>query len=156
MYTHCGQDRRWKRLGGGLLPRPSQDPSQLLPKAPASGPLPFQGSVFLSKPEGLGKVPFSRHPLWLQKSTLEKAQFLYLSLSPLSHSNLHVYEPVYKIQTHREQTCVHQRGREWDEGGDGVSRYKLGHGERIIHEVLLSSAGNSIQSPGLDHDEKEY
>ena len=35
----------------------------------------------------------------------------------------------------------------------GVGRYKL---EWIGNEVLLYSIGNYIQSPGIDHDGKEY
>ena len=34
----------------------------------------------------------------------------------------------------------------------GVSRYKVLHLEWISNEVLLYSAGNSLQSPGIDHD----
>ena len=44
-------------------------------------------------------------------------------------------------------------GMNWD---IGVSRCKVLHLEGIDSKVLLYSTGNSIQSPGKDHDGKEY
>ena len=38
----------------------------------------------------------------------------------------------------------------------GVSRYKVFYLEWINNKVLLYSTVNSIQSPGIDHDVKEY
>ena len=38
----------------------------------------------------------------------------------------------------------------------GVSRGKLLHLERIINETLLLGTENYTQSPGIDHDGKEY
>ena len=62
--------------------------------------------------------------------------------------------------TQREQTCGCQGGGggngmawEWEFGG-GTG--KLPHLEWISNEVLLYSTGNYIQSPGIDHDGKEY
>ena len=58
---------------------------------------------------------------------------------------------------HREQTCGCQRGgrvgRDWELG---VSRCKLLHTEQINNMVLLHSTGNYIQSPGINHNGKEY
>ena len=56
-----------------------------------------------------------------------------------------------QTQRHREQTCGCHG---WEGVEFGVSRCKLFHLEWIGNEVLLYSAGNSIQSPGIDHDEK--
>ena len=57
---------------------------------------------------------------------------------------------------HRKQTCGCQgggggSGMNWE---FGVSRCKLLHLEGISNEVLRYSTGNSIQSPGIDHDRK--
>ena len=38
----------------------------------------------------------------------------------------------------------------------GVSRRKLLHLEWINNKILLYSTGDSIQSPGIDHNGKEY
>ena len=63
-----------------------------------------------------------------------------------------------QTQRNREQTSGCQGG----EGGCGmdlefgVSRCELSQLEWIIHEVLLSSTGNSVQYPGIDHDGKSY
>ena len=38
------------------------------------------------------------------------------------------------------------------DGEFGVRRCKLGLGDPAVHEVLLSSTGNSIQSLGTEHD----
>ena len=38
----------------------------------------------------------------------------------------------------------------------GVSRCKLLHLEWINYKVLLYSMGNYIQSPGINHNGKEY
>ena len=61
---------------------------------------------------------------------------------------------------HREQTCGCQRGGggggrgiDW---GFGVSRCKLLHLESTDNKILLYSTENYIQSPGIDHDGKEY
>ena len=59
---------------------------------------------------------------------------------------------------HREETCGCQEGGWWT-GMDWeveVSRCKLLHLERVNNKVLLCRIGNYIQSPGLDHDGKEY
>ena len=66
-------------------------------------------------------------------------------------------EPIYKAETD-SLTCGCQgggrrSGMDWE---FGVSRCKLLHLEWISKEVLLYSTGNSIQSPGIDHDGKEY
>ena len=61
-----------------------------------------------------------------------------------------------KKQTHghEEQTC----GCQGEGRGSGmnwafwVSRYKLLHLPWISNEVLLNSTGNSIQSPGIEHN----
>ena len=45
------------------------------------------------------------------------------------------------------------RGTEWE---FGVSRCKLLHLEWINNKVLLYSTGNYIQSPGINHNGKEY
>ena len=56
---------------------------------------------------------------------------------------------------HREQTCGCQgEGRkEWE---FGVSRCKVWNLEWISNEVLLYSTGKYFESPGIDHDGKEY
>ena len=59
-------------------------------------------------------------------------------------------------QTHRprEQTCGCQgRGMDWE---FGVSRCKLLHLEWINNKILLYSTGNYSQSPGINHNGKEY
>ena len=49
-----------------------------------------------------------------------------------------------------------------EEGGSGmdwvfgVSTCKLLHLEWISNGVLLYSTGNNVQSPGIEHDGKEY
>ena len=45
------------------------------------------------------------------------------------------------------------RGMDWE---FGVSRCKLLHLEWVNNKVLLCSTRNYIQSPDLDHNEKEY
>ena len=42
---------------------------------------------------------------------------------------------------------------DWD---FGVNRCKVFHLEWISSEVLLYSTGNYVQSPGIDHDGREY
>ena len=42
------------------------------------------------------------------------------------------------------------------DGESGVGRCKLFHLGWISKEVLLYSTENSIQSPGIDHDGREY
>ena len=58
---------------------------------------------------------------------------------------------------HREQTCGCQGGREggldWE---FGISRCKLLYIEWINNKVLLSSTGNYIQYPVINHNGKEY
>ena len=59
---------------------------------------------------------------------------------------------------HGEQTCGCQgggggSGMDWE---SGVRRCKLLHWGCINNEVLLNSTGNYVQSPGIDHDGKEY
>ena len=44
-----------------------------------------------------------------------------------------------------------ESGRDWE---FGVSRGKLLHLEWISNEILLYSAGNSIQFLGIDHNER--
>ena len=44
-------------------------------------------------------------------------------------------------------------GMDWE---FGISRCKLLHLEWINNKVLLYGTGNYIQSPGTDHDGKEY
>ena len=59
-------------------------------------------------------------------------------------------------QTHgqREQTCGCQggEGREWDGLEFGVSKCKILHLEWISNKVQFYSAGNHIQSLGIEHD----
>ena len=69
--------------------------------------------------------------------------------------------PTKQKQTHRrrEQTCgCHGGGGERD--GRGVwgwtGRCKLLHLEWIDNKVLLYSTGKYIQSPGINHNGKEY
>ena len=57
---------------------------------------------------------------------------------------------------HGEQICGGQGGGSRMDWEFGVCRYKLLHLECISNEVLLYSTGNYIQSPGIDHDGKEY
>ena len=64
-------------------------------------------------------------------------------------------DPIYKTetdsQTHR--LMVGKVGKSGMNQEFGVGRYKL---EWIGNEVLLYSVGTYIQSPGIDHDGKEY
>ena len=60
---------------------------------------------------------------------------------------------------HREQTCGCQGG--WAGGRRmnwefGVGRCKPLHLEWVNDKVLLYSTGNYIQSPGINHNGKEY
>ena len=48
---------------------------------------------------------------------------------------------------------VGRNGMDWE---FGVSRCNLLHSEWISNEVLLYSTGNSIQSPGIEHDGRQY
>ena len=60
---------------------------------------------------------------------------------------------------HREQTCGYQGGGEVGARMDwefGDNRCKLLHLEWINNKVLLYSTGNYIQSPGINHNGKEY
>ena len=60
---------------------------------------------------------------------------------------------------HREQTCGCQGGRGEGEGMDwvfGVGRCKLLHLEWINNKVLWYSTRNYIESPGINHNGKEY
>ena len=63
-----------------------------------------------------------------------------------------------QIHRLREQTCGCQEG--WGGSGMdwefGVRRCQLLRIEWINNTVLLNSTGNYIQSPGTDHDGKEY
>ena len=58
---------------------------------------------------------------------------------------------------HRDQTCGFRgqggRGMDWE---FGVGRCKLLHLEWINDKVLLYSTGKYIQSPGINHNGKEY
>ena len=63
-------------------------------------------------------------------------------------------------QTHRrrEQTCGCQGGggrggKDWE---FGISRCKLLYTGWTNNRVLLYSTGNYIQSPGINHNGKEY
>ena len=49
-----------------------------------------------------------------------------------------------------------QRGGRGMESEFGVSRWKLLHLEWIKDKVLLHSTRNCIQSPGINHNGKEY
>ena len=65
--------------------------------------------------------------------------------------------PTWQKQIHREQTCGCQGGgglggMDWE---FGVSRCKLLHIE-WINKILLSSTGNYIQYPEINHNGKEY
>ena len=60
---------------------------------------------------------------------------------------------------HREQTCGCQGGGGGAGGKDWefvINRCKLLHFKWINHKVLLYSTGNYIQSPGINHNAKEY
>ena len=60
---------------------------------------------------------------------------------------------------HREQTCGCQGGGGLGGGMDwefGVGRCKLLHLEWINNKVPLYSTGNYIQSPGINHNGKEF
>ena len=61
-------------------------------------------------------------------------------------------------ETHRrrEQTCSCRGGGGGMDWEFGVSRCKLLHLEWINNKVLLYSTGNYIQSPGINHNGKEY
>ena len=48
-----------------------------------------------------------------------------------------------------------EEGEGWG-GQQGVSRCKLLHLEWMGSVVLMYSKGNYIQSPGIEHDGKEY
>ena len=72
-------------------------------------------------------------------------------------------EPIY-LQNRNRLTDIEIRlvvakarwgGREMN-WGFGISRYKLLHLEWIIIKVLLYSTGNCVQSPGTNHNGKEY
>ena len=70
-------------------------------------------------------------------------------------------EPIYKTETDTENRLVVAkaagvgggRGTDWELG---VSRWKLLHVEWVNKKVLLYSTGNYIQSPGINHNGKEY
>ena len=71
-------------------------------------------------------------------------------------------EPIYKTetdsQTQRTDLWLPRgrvRGREMD-CESGVGRCKLLHLQWINNKVLLYSTGNDIQSPGINHNGKEY
>ena len=58
-----------------------------------------------------------------------------------------------------ENRLVVAKGEERGSGMDwefGISRCKLSHLEWISNEVLLYRTGNHIQSPGINHNGKEY
>ena len=38
----------------------------------------------------------------------------------------------------------------------GVSRYKVSHTEWLDHKLLLYGTGDHVQSPGINHNGKEY
>ena len=64
-----------------------------------------------------------------------------------------------KYGTNMENRLLVAKGEGKRSGMDwefGVSRCKLLHLEWINNKVLLYSTGNYIQSPGIDHDGKEY
>ena len=89
----------------------------------------------------------------------EKEKGKYHMTSPLCGIYNMAQMNLSKKQTHRhtEQTCGCQggRGREGKDWEFGVSRCKLLYIEWINNKVLLYSPGNSIQYPGINHDEKE-
>ena len=59
-----------------------------------------------------------------------------------------------RTHRHREQTCGCQgRRKDWE---FGVSRCKLAYTGWINNKILLYSTGNYIQSPGINHNGKEY
>ena len=62
-------------------------------------------------------------------------------------------------QTDIENRLVVAKGKGGRGGNDwefGISRCKLLHLEWINNKVLLYSTGNYIQSPGINHNGKEY
>ena len=69
-----------------------------------------------------------------------------------------IYKTETDSQTQRSDLWL-PRGRSGGRGMDwefGVGRYKLLHLEWINNKVLLYSTGNYIQSPGINHNGKEY
>ena len=67
-------------------------------------------------------------------------------------------EPIYRTNILTENRLIAKRkgegsGEDWE---FEVSRCKLLHLEWISYEVQLDGTGNYIQSPGIDHDGKEY
>ena len=71
-------------------------------------------------------------------------------------------ELIYKTETDSETQRTDSwlpRGRGKGRGMDwefGVGRCKLLHLEWINNKVLLYSTGNYVQSPEINHNEKEY
>ena len=59
------------------------------------------------------------------------------------------------IHRHREQICVTKGRRGGLDGEFGVSQCKVLHLEWIDNKVLLYTAGNYIQSPGINQNETE-
>ena len=71
-------------------------------------------------------------------------------------------EPIYETETDSQTWRTdlwlprgRERGREMD-WEFGVTRCKLLHLEWIDNKVLMYSTGNYIQSPGINHNGKEY
>ena len=61
-------------------------------------------------------------------------------------------------QTHREQTCDCQGGRGGEQDGLGVRGWQM---QTVTFSMdkqggPMYSTGNYTQSPGIDHDGKEY
>ena len=70
-------------------------------------------------------------------------------------------KPIYKTETDSQtgRTDLVSKGKWGDRGMDrefAVGRCKLLHLEWINNKVLLYSTGNYIQSPGINHNRKEY
>ena len=67
-----------------------------------------------------------------------------------------MYKVLFLIHRQGEETCAFLGGGEGRgmEQELGFNRWKPFHSEWIDNKFLLYSAGNYIQSPGIDHDGK--
>ena len=79
----------------------------------------------------------------------------------LNTTQMNVSMKQKQTHRHREQTCGSQgSGVGWVGGGKDwefeISRCKIEYIRRISKKVLLYSTGKYIQSPGMNHNGKEY
>ena len=104
-------------------------------------------------------MPFAA--TWMQLETLilsevsQKEKDKHYMVSCIWNLIYGTNEPIYRkklMEVEKGLVVAKGKGREWGGLGAWVNRCKLLHLQWISNEILLYSAGNSIQSLVMEHD----